>query len=134
MKQRILLCHRWILTGYFLFALFLMISIGFSAGAIADEGHVEGGKKSSAAPKKAGDDNHVLGKPLDHSSNKEAHGHGMGAMGVHRHGEVPKGHSPLLEKGFQLMSDLHCNACHYISPGLEHGVDHGGVHAAWHPI
>jgi len=133
MKQRILLCRRWILTGYFLFALFLMISIGFSAGAIADEGHVEGGKKSSAAPKKAGDDYHVIGKPLGHSSKKEAHGHVMGAVGVHRQGEVPKGLSPLLEKGFQLMSDLHCNACHYISPGLEHGVDHGGVHAAVAP-
>jgi mono/diheme cytochrome c family protein len=133
MKQRIILCHRWILTGYILFALFLLISIGVSAGALAGEGHVEDGENSSAAPKKAGDDYHVIGKPPGHSSKKEAPGHGMGAVGVHRHGEVPRGRSPLLEKGFQLMSDLHCNACHYISPELEHGVAHGGGHAALAP-
>ncbi len=47
MKRRILRSHRWILSGCFLFALFLMTSVGFSRGAPADEGYADGGKKSS---------------------------------------------------------------------------------------
>ncbi|MFB3062348.1 MAG: c-type cytochrome [Candidatus Binatia bacterium] len=135
MKWRCLGSHRWIiLSGCFLFAFVLLVSIDFSGGTSVDEGHEQAGKKSFPTSKKtSGDHDGKDEAPGGHSAQEETHQGHTGAGGRHRYGEVPEGLSPLLEKGFQLMSDLHCNACHYISPGLEHGADHGGVHAAVAP-
>ncbi len=125
MKRRILRSHRWILSGCFLFAFFLMISVGFSRGAPPDEGHAHGGKKSSPTPKKAAEGHHGMDKaPGDHSAKEEPHWPGMSA--AEGHGGVPKGLTPQQEKGSNLISALHCNACHYIRPELEHGAGHGG--------
>jgi len=135
MKWRCLGSHRWIiLSGCFLFAFVLLVSIDFSGGTSVDEGHEQAGKKSFPTSKKtSGDHDGKDEAPGGHSAQEETHQGHTGAGGRHRHGEVPEGLSPLLEKGFQLMSDLHCNACHYISSEFEHGADHGGVHAAVAP-
>jgi len=132
MKRRILRSHRWILSGCFLFALFLMISVGFSRGAFADEGHADGGGKSSPTAKKAAEGHPGMDKaPGDHSAKEEPHGPGMSA--AEGHGDVPKGLTPQQEKGSNLISALHCNACHYIRPELEHGAGHGGGHGGVAP-
>ncbi len=134
MKERILGSHRWIHCGYFLFALFLMISIGFSGGTSADEGHKQAGNKSSLTPKKASGDNDGRDKaPGGHSAKEEAHQDRIGAGGRHGHREVQKRLTPRQGKGFQLISTLHCNACHYISSELEHGAGHRGGHAGVAP-
>jgi len=69
-------------------------------------------------------------------------GHDMGAMGgrgghaeeEHWHGDGPAPGTPppgldaLELKGFHLVSNLHCNACHYVTPSLTHGPGHGHQH------
>jgi len=132
MNRPILWSHRFILSGCFLFILFLMISVGFSGMVLADEGHAHGGKKSSPTAKKAVDDHHGMDKtPGGHFAKEEGHGPDMSAAGGH--GEVPKGLTPIQQKGSLLISTMHCNACHYIAPELEHGAGHGGGHAGVAP-
>ncbi|MFQ5852642.1 MAG: c-type cytochrome [Candidatus Binatia bacterium] len=130
MKQRIIRSHRWILFGCLLF---LTASVAFSGEVLADEGHAHGEKKSAPAPKKTGGDHHGMEKARGHSAKEETHGPGMGTAGDYGHGEGPKGLTPLQKKGFRLISSLHCNACHFISPELEHGAGHGGGHAGVAP-
>jgi len=135
MKWRCLGSHSWIiLSGCFLFALSLLISIGFSGETFADKGHEQAGKKSSLTPKKASGDNDGRDKaPEGHSAKEEAHQDRIGAGGRHGHREVQKRLTTHQEKGFQLISALHCNACHYISSEFEHGVGHRGGHAGVAP-
>ncbi|MFQ5915478.1 MAG: c-type cytochrome, partial [Nitrospinota bacterium] len=40
---------------------------------------------------------------------------------------------PAAAKGFRLISDLHCNACHYIGPELKHGKAHARGHGVVAP-
>ena len=47
--------------------------------------------------------------------------------------QMPKKLSLLAAKGRQLVSDLHCNACHFIAPELAHGERHAGGHGAVAP-
>ncbi len=92
MKRRILGSHSWIiLSGRFLFAVSLLISIGFSGGTSADEGHKQAGKKSSLTPKKASGDNDGRDKaPGGHSAKEEAHQDRIGAGGRHGQREVQR--------------------------------------------
>ncbi len=132
MNRPILCSHRSILSGCFFFILFLMISTGLSGVVVADEGHAHGGKKSSPTAKKAVDDHYGMDKtPGGHSAKEEGHGPDMSAAGGH--GNVSKRLTSRQEKGFRLISTLHCNACHYIAPELEHGAGHGEGHAAVAP-
>jgi len=114
------------------FILFLIISIGFSGRADADEGHGQSGEKSSPTAMKDADGRHVMDMaPGGHSTKEKAHGPGMSTAGGH--GEVPKGLTPLQQKGSLLISSLHCNACHYVGPELEHGAGHSGGHGGVAP-
>jgi len=135
MKRRCLGSHSWIIhSGCFLFALSLLISIGFSGGTSADEGHEQAGKKSSPTPKRVSGDNDGRDKaPGGHFAKEEAPQDRIGAGGRHGHREVQKRLTTHQEKGFQLISALHCNACHYISSELEHGAGHRGGHAGVAP-
>lgn len=56
----------------------------------------------------------------------EEKGHGHGAVAI-------KGLSQIEARGLELVSNLHCNACHYIAPELEHGAGHGKGHATIAP-
>ena len=109
-----------------------MITTGFSGVVLADEGHGQSGEKSSPTPKMSSEGRHGMDKtPGGHSAKEKAHGPGMSTAGGH--GEVPKGLTPIQQKGSLLISTLHCNACHYIGPELEHGAGHGGGHAGVAP-
>ena len=135
MKWRCLVSHRWIiLSGCFLFTLYLLISIGFSGRTSADEGHEKAGKISSPTPKKtSGDHDGRDEAPGGHSAKEESPQDPIGTGGRHDHREVQKRLTPHQEQGFQLISALHCNACHYISSELEHGAGHRGGHAGVAP-
>ncbi len=80
-------------------------------------GHME--MKGTAAGHPAKEGHHAEGKE------EKEHGHGAA--------EMMKGLTPLQAKGLRLVSDLHCNACHYISEALEHGEGHGGGHGGVAP-
>ena len=77
-------------------------------------GHMEKGGHGGAMPMSGG---HM---------EKGGHGGGHGAPTI-------KGLSKIQAKGFRLVSDLHCNACHYIGTELEHGEGHGGGHGGVAP-
>ncbi|MDA1000463.1 MAG: c-type cytochrome [bacterium] len=95
------------------------LAVSFPSPLAADKGHPRG----PAQPK---------GKA---ASQMPAGGHGDGAPGGGGppHGGAPQGMNPMQAEGFRLVSELHCNACHYISKELEHGASHGGGHGAVAP-
>ena len=80
-------------------------------------GHME--MKGTAAGHPAKEGHHAEGKE------EKEHGHGAA--------EMMNGLTPLQANGLRLVSDLHCNACHYISEALEHGEGHGGGHGGVAP-
>jgi mono/diheme cytochrome c family protein len=90
-------------------------------GYMEQGGHMEKGGHGGSMPSMGkmkmsghGDDGH----------RDEGGGHGGGSM---------KGLSKIEARGFQLLSDLHCNACHYIAPELSHDAGHGGGHGSVAP-
>ncbi len=122
MKRRS--AHRWTLSVCFVFGLFFLKALTFSQGIPANEGHRQSEKKSFQTAQTAEGKKHGMDKGTGgHSAEEKGHGHG----------EAQKDLNPLQEKGFRLTSDLHCNACHYISAEFEHGAGHKGGHTGVAP-
>jgi hypothetical protein len=81
----------------------------------------------------------------DHGKEKKKGGHGGmpmsggrmkmgGSMEKGGHEEpAAKGLSKIQARGSKLISDLHCNACHFVAKEMAHGAGHGGGHGGVAP-
>lgn len=101
-----------------------------AGGGPAGHGHGKA-KKDHEKEKKKGPHGGMpmSGGQMKMGDHMETGGHGGGGHG----GPAIKDFSKIQARGFKLISDLHCNACHFITSEMAHGAGHGGGHGGVAP-